>query len=352
MGKKMRKLLSLCLAVACVASGIATASSWTNVTTDVTADETVGDVTSVEGEEKVKVVNGKEYLIEQDGKIQMIQDPNFYTGINMLGVYPAVDDRNVKARLDYNGEALSSAKIDPWEMTQWYSPPSLADGYTHLTQGDYEYFKGTAAEKLVRVNRYKKELYMQLDTRYTTDNSSGFWPHILIEKTCTYKPTFGSIKSMTASLKFSIEDYENFTAPSGGKAAQVSWWFFITNGKADCWFGLPLFDSRQDIDNLGTYTGDGLGWEEYTLDATVTVARTRFAPHITKVKVGETYEISVNIKEFFQAGLDQLKVKYADFNESLDGFYVTGWNFGWEMPNGTYKAGVRVSDFSILVEEK
>ena len=46
------------------------------------------------------------------------------------------------------------------------------------------------------------------------------------------------------------------------------------------------------------------------------------------------------------------KQKYADFNESLDGFYVTGWNFGWEMPNGTYKAGVRVSDFSILVEEK
>ncbi|MBQ7924133.1 MAG: hypothetical protein IJ329_02380 [Clostridia bacterium] len=344
--RKISKIAAFCLAVACVTSSITLGTVFGSaVDADVNTDGGTEDM--------VKIVDGKTYQKTADGKIEMVQDQNFHTGINLLGVHPSYDGREVKARLDYSGEALSATDIDPWEMTQWYSSPSLAEGLTHTTQGDYEYFKGSAGEKLVRVNRYKKELYMQLDTRYTLEEKNGSqWPHILIEKSPTYKPTFGSLNSINASLKFSIEDFQNFNDANGGQAAQVSWWFFVTDGTNDCWFGLPLFDNRQDIDGLGTYVGDELGWEANTLDATVKVARSRFAPHITQVKVGTMYEVNVDIKEYFQVALDQLKTKYTNFNANIDNFYITGWNFGWEMPYGTYKAGVCVSDISILVEEK
>jgi len=314
------------------------------------------------------VVGGKKYEKISDKKIQLVQDQSFFTGINMLGVHPDYTGRQVMGRLDYDGEALSATEIDPWEMTQWYASPSIVNlttgalNGTHTTEGGYDYYRNTA--KTIRINRDKNEIYMQLDTKNTEEPKNGsMWPHALIEKTFTYTPKFKDLKSLTGSVTFCIEDFYDYGSASGGQAAQMSWWFFfsspyttVVDGKEKalgCFFGFPFFDCRPDVYGISpSEKADYVGWEANTRDGIVKMARSRFDATIANnTNVGTHYTVSFDLKEHFPAALSLLSNKYSDFSgKTLDEFFLTGFNLGWEMPNGTYRSGVSFKDISLVAE--
>ena len=166
-------------------------------------------------------------------------------------------------------------------------------------------------------------------------------------------------------MTFSIEDFYDYGGVyNGGQAAQMSWWFFLsspyttvlkdgTKKALGCFFGFPLFDCRPDIYNNNPEEKNGsTGWEENTNDAHVKVSRSDFDATIAqRTEVGRAYTISFDLNTHFQTALNLLSNKYSDFSgKTLDEFFLTGFNLGWEMPNGTYKTGVSFKDISLVAE--
>ena len=81
------------------------------------------------------------------------------------------------------------------------------------------------------------------------------------------------------------------------------------------------------------------------------MARSRWAD-FTRVSVGTTYNVEIDVLELLDEGIANLKNKYSQYSVNKDDLRIYSFNFGWEMPNIKSVNGIAISDMSVLATYK
>ena len=303
--------------------------------------------------------NNKIYEMVSDKTIELFQDSELLTGLSVGST--VMNDAGIYGRLDYGGTAESLAYYNYLKLSQWHANPSIIDLTTHelngtyTVDGDIHTYKNDC--KVIRVDKSKKEVYLELDSskvEASSGSTTSDHPHHLIEKEFAYSPKFGELSELKLSFNFNVEKFENYGAYSGGQAAQCSWYFYLANedNSESMFFGFNVFDDRWDFyGNNPAEAGDYVGWEENANNAVLKMARSRWAD-FTRVSVGTTYNVEIDVLELLDEGIANLKNKYSQYSVNKDDLRIYSFNFGWEMPNIKSVNGIAISDMSVLATYK
>ena len=324
--------------------------------TNVICDEGTLDINTT-----YAVKNGKIYIKPSDKTIQLIQDPEFKTGLSVGST--TMNDASIYGRLDYNGKDTYSKYYDYWKLSQWHAAPSIVNTSTGAVNGTYTVSGNTHTysndAKVIRVNQDKKEIYLEIDTRKVQasgGSTTSDHPHHLIEKEFSYSPKFSELSALRLSFKFKVERFDN-VGYNGGQAAQCSWYFYLTNSdhSQTMFFGFNCYDNRWDYYGKNqAEKQDSVSWEQNVGNAVVKMGRDRWANfgNSNRVSVGTEYTVSIDVFAMLDAGLNLLKNKYSQYNVSRNDLHIGSFNWGWEMPNIKTAAGIAISDISVLATYK
>ena len=324
--------------------------------TNVICDEGTLDINTTSA-----VKNGKIYIKPSDKTIQLIQDPEFKTGLSVGST--TMNDASIYGRLDYNGKDTYSKYYDYWKLSQWHAAPSIVNTSTGAVNGTYTVSGNTHTysndAKVIRVNQDKKEIYLEIDTRKVQasgGSTTSDHPHHLIEKEFSYSPKFSELSALRLSFKFKVERFDN-VGYNGGQAAQCSWYFYLTNSdhSQTMFFGFNCYDNRWDYYGKNqAEKQDSVSWEQNVGNAVVKMGRDRWANfgNSNRVSVGTEYTVSIDVFAMLDAGLNLLKNKYSQYNVSRNDLHIGSFNWGWEMPNIKTAAGIAISDISVLATYK
>jgi hypothetical protein len=259
-----------------------------------------------------------------------------------------------------------------WTLAQWASKHSLADpAVTRQTTLDAHRFEIANASKRVAVDtrRGALELGLSASACYDRPRRPGeSWPHLLASAALT-DPRHPSdacrvdaMKRLDVSLACRLTEFadKNPDANPGLHAAQFQLFLYVQNltpgddGFGDMlWFGIPVFDNRRP-QKEETYQRDG-GKADASGKFIYSLASDACQPH------GQTFFRDGRVDAGPEARWTQLRVDAAPWilraftlarqsgylaTTELKDLYVSGLNFGWEMP-GTYDAVMQVRGFSL-----
>lgn len=284
---------------------------------------------------------------EEKKEMQIIPDLYFKDGIQLISQKDH-DNGDVFSVLDehdfYGGEAN-----DPvWRLAQWDSGPCLVENRiisepTVITDGMGRSFAYDPAQNVMTFE-LDTDLYYEGRPAIEGD----YWPHLLIEQNnfsqsleSSQDMAFLSCNADSLVLSLDIRLTEFVQTPIDGdwvRAAQFLMYFYVkgTDTHDFCWFGVQLFDSRQD--KTGHYVGydggkaDASGAMIYSIGSKYAYrnsGRTLYRDKQPDIG-GEWVHVEIDLKPYLE---DMLKKGLADgyFTvDSLSELYIGGMNVGWE----------------------
>ena len=301
---------------------------------------------------------------EEKKEMQIIPDLTFQYGIQLISqkdhengdVFSVLDEHDF-----YGGEAS-----DPvWRLAQWDSGPCLVENRiesapTVITDGMGRSF-GYDPEQNVMTFELDTSLYYQRRPAIEGD----YWPHLLIEQD-NFSQSLESSEDMEflicdadrLVLSMDIRMLEFLETPIDGdwtRAAQFLMYFYVkgTDTHDFCWFGLQLFDNRDDrTDHYIGYDGgkaDASGAMIYSIGSKYVYrnsGRTLYKNRQPDIG-GEWVHVEIDLKPYLE---DMLKKGLADgyFTvESLSDLYIGGMNVGWETI-GTFYHTIEIKDLQLV----
>ncbi len=301
--------------------------------------------------------------------LELVPDPTFAGWFHIRGLGQPADDGGVK------GVFRSSDRIgEPvWTLAQWASRHSLADpAVTRQFQiGKTPVFAITNASKRVTVDSRRGEIELALfaSACYDRPRRAGeSWPHLLASAplTDTRYPAIACrverMKRLDVSFACRLDAFADRQPNADPKlhAAQFLLFLYVQNltqgddGFGDMmWFGIPIFDNR--------YPERG---ERYHRDGGKPGASGKFIysmPTRACLPEGEGFARGERLLAGRDARWVEFRVDVAPWivyayqlaqkngflkTSQLSDLYVSGMNFGWEMP-GAYDASMRLRGLSI-----
>ncbi len=301
---------------------------------------------------------------------ELLPDPTFAQWFNLRGLGQPTDDGDVKGIF-----RSSAAKVGlpAWTLAQWASRHSLADpGCTRQTQLSKDRFQLVNPSKRVVVDSRRGELEMGLFASACYEHprqKNEPWPHLLASAALTdtrYPADFcrvEQIKRLEVSMACRLTEFadKNTLADPDLHAAQFQLFLYVQNltqgddGFGDMlWFGVPVFDSRHPVKDE-TYQRDGgkpdaSGKFIYSLPAKACQpqGQTFFKDgHIVADKDARWTTIRIDAAPWIVYAYKLARKNGYLAKTDLKDLYVSGLNFGWEMP-GTYDAVMQVRGFSLV----
>lgn len=306
---------------------------------------------------------------EEKKDMQIIPDLAFIDGIKLISqkdhangdVFSVLDEHSF-----YGGQAN-----DPvWRLVQWDSGPCLVESRiesepTVITDGMGRSF-GYDPEQNVMTFELDTSLYYRGKPAVEGD----YWPHLLIEQDnfkqslVSKEMPFLSCDADRLVLSMDIRLLDLVDTPIEGdwvRAAQFLMYFYVkgTDTHDFCWFGVQLFDSRQDKTNhyIGYDGGkaDASGAMIYSIGSKY-VYRNSGRTLYEKKKPdtsGEWVHVEIDLAPYLE---DMLEKGLADgyFTvDSLSELYIGGMNVGWETI-GTFYHTMEIRNLQLVsyVEEE
>lgn len=299
---------------------------------------------------------------------ELLPDPAFAKGFHIRGLGHSADDSQEKGVF-----RTSEPSGEPsWTLAQWASKHSLADpAVTRQMPLDAHTFAITNASKRVVVDtrRGAIELGLFASACYDRPRRTGeSWPHLLASAALTdpRHPSdtcrVAALKRLDVSMACRLIEFadKNPGANPSLHAAQFQLFLYVQNltpgddGFGDMlWFGVPVFDNRrpqkEETHQRDSGKADASGKFIYSL------ASQACQPH------GQTFFKGGRVAADLDARWTRIQVDAAPWivraftlarkngylaKTELKDLYVSGLNFGWEMP-GTYDAVMQVRGFSL-----
>jgi hypothetical protein len=299
---------------------------------------------------------------------ELVPDRTFSNWFNIRGLGRPTDDGLVK------GVFRTSSKVgDPaWTLAQWASRHSLADpAVTRQFQVGVYVFAITNASKRVTVDTRRGEIELALAASACYDQprrQSESWPHLLASAalTDTRYPAnachVADIKRLDVSFACRLDAFADRhpQADPDLHAAQFQLFLYVQNltqgddGFGDMlWFGIPIFDNRYPVRD-----------ERYQRDGGKADASGKFIyslPTKACLPEGEGFVRDGRLLANRDARWVDFRIDVAPWivyayklarksgylqTTDLGDLYVSGLNFGWEMP-GAYDAAMRLRGLSI-----
>lgn len=301
---------------------------------------------------------------EEKKEMQIIPDLYFKDGIQLISqkdhgngdAFSVLDEHDF-----YGGEANAPV----WRLAQWDTGPCLVENRimsepTVITDGMGRSFAYDPAQNVMTFE-LDTDLYYQGKPAVQGD----YWPHLLIEQD-NFSQSMESSKDMAflscdadrLVLSMDIRLMEFVETPIDGdwvRAAQFLMYFYVkgTDTHDFCWFGVQLFDSRQD--RTGHYVGydggkaDASGAMIYSIGSKYAYrnsGRTLYRNKQPDIG-GEWVHVEIDLKPYLE---DMLKKGLADgyFTvDSLSELYIGGMNVGWETI-GTFYHTMEIKDLQLV----
>lgn len=298
---------------------------------------------------------------------EILSDTAFETGFDLLTT-STTNGRKVATYLNYNGEAKKQDETPhPWQMSQWWTPYDFSNStFTKVSDGVYDYKNES---RHVLINNKEKELTLELDSNAEyqklfghSRNGDENWSHLLIEQNIKNAPHIEELEHIYINLDFVINKCENLDANQKVPAAQLLWYFTITNptngdtayesevnGKRNqfMWFGIPLFDSRYKF--VPEYTHTDTGFVGATNTIIYSISSSNYLHD--EITFGDSYHIKLDILPFILDAYNYGKDNGALDDVALSDLVLNYMNFGWELP-GSFSASATIKNLSTIIVKK
>ncbi len=305
---------------------------------------------------------------------ELLPDPHFAHWFDIRGLEIPAHDSKAKGVFRTSSDKVGTPV---WTLAQWASKHSLADpSLTRQTQLAKHRFQIVNPSKRVIVDSQRGELELGLfaSTCYERPRQKGEpWPHLLVSAALTdtrYPSDLCSIKLMQrldVSMECRLTEFtdKHPDANPDLHAAQFQLFLYVQNLNAESagygdmlWFGIPVFDNRRPTKEE-TYQRDG-GKPDASGKFIYSLSSQACQPE------GQTFFKNGKIIADKKARWTTLRINAAPWivyayqlarksgylpKTELSDLYVSGLNFGWEMP-GTYDAVMQVRKFSLLRSQK
>lgn len=287
--------------------------------------------------------------------IELLSDPSFANGFLLQGVDASGDNRGIKRVYKRDG------KEPTWRLAQWWTPFDLASSDMMSCPDGYE-ISNKSRTVFAKPGQKMLELDLDSNSEYEArfplgvrQNVSEGWAHSLIEQDFAEPVLVQNLKSLFASLSFSITALKAFHLKEYNPnlhAAQFLWYITIkerTSGKDNglggnyIWFGIPLFDNRTPFEAASSFYDIGNSGSTkkliYSIDSRL------YLPE--SLEIGKEYSFSFDVLPLMKKAIIEADEKgiFAPNAELL----VNYMNFGWELP-GNFAVKSYIKGISIKGE--
>lgn len=315
--------------------------------------------------------------MEEEGYVGLFKDVNFKKGFRVTkctygsGESPYHDNKKINLYdIDNNPNSFD------WTIAQWsskydlmadygYSHSQDETGLIHTIQGSGKTLDGTfyPSKKLI-FDSTNGEMYLECNTciEYDTPRTGTEpWVHLLLEPSeFTVNNNLVKISEYNELLMecdYEVTKFEDFLGDKTNTsvhAAQFVWYITLQNRNPESkgygryiWFGLNLFDNRSAGRKTNLYSaydaGTGTGIYSPASDDYL-ILNSGYIPTINQRATAR-----LNVIEYAKKAYDEgVKNGYFD-DTTFDDLYVTGGNFGYEVP-GTYNIGAKIYSMNIYAK--
>ena len=303
-------------------------------------------------------------IIDDTDGIQLLEDPTFSTGFQLLGISPVVDGRTIQKHLDYNGEALPSTR-NVWFMAQWWTPHDVKNATYQKINGVHTY---TTESRTLHMNPSDNG-YLRIDLNASKEYIDGPresgepWTHALIEQTFNESVGMSELASLILKLEVTVNSVENKTGDAydpGKHAAQLLWYLTLQNVVPEdsdpnevgtrgdfLWFGIPIYDNRTDFIAQSAHLDQGGPGTTNKLIYSMS-SRNYFDE---KIQMGKTYQIEIDVLPYLQEAFLYAINNNALVNAQYQNMQIGYMNLGWELP-GTFDVSSTFRGISIKAIKK
>lgn len=299
---------------------------------------------------------------------ELLPDPTFAGWFNIRGLGIPVDDGNVQ------GVFRTSGKVGKpvWTLAQWASKHNLADpAVTRQVQLGANLFAITNASKRVVVDSRTGEIELGLFASACYDHARGqgeSWPHLLASAPLTDTRYAAEPCRVTGMQRLDVSfscRLNSFVdrhpkADPNLHAAQFQLFLYVQNLKQGddgfgdmMWFGIPIFDNRYPVKAESCQRdggkADASGKFIYSLPSKVCLTDGEGFVRKDRLQTGKDarwVDFKANVAPWIVYAY-KLARKHGYFaTTDLQDLYVSGLNFGWEMP-GAYDASMSLRGLSL-----
>lgn len=303
-------------------------------------------------------------IIIDENSVELLQDPTFSTGFNLLGISPVIDGRTIQMKLDYNGEAVET-EDNIWYMAQWWTPYNVVDANYSFREGIHSY---ETASRTIEVNPEDEGyLHVKLNSSIEylgeTRIQGQPWTHLLIEQTFPASVKMSELESLILTLDVSVDKVVNLNGDAydpGLHAAQLLWYLTLRNNVPEdsnseevgsrgdfLWFGIPIYDNRSEFISDSAHIDQGAPGTTNKLIYSIGSANYFNEP----LKMGKTYNIQFDVLPYIREAFIYAVTNNALVNAQFENMEIGYMNFGWELP-GSFDVESTIRNMSILANLK
>jgi len=294
-----------------------------------------------------------------NGRINLFQDTDFQHGFNVVSA------TETPGPIDFEFSDPSSGPF--WDLGPHHSRYDIRKSTLKIDDTGREF---SDPGKTIRIYRDEKgESVLRLDVHADKEYSrprkiNENWIHLLIQHNFSdrEKVRLADIKELVFSMDVHVRKCENLLTPEEYDpkihCGQATPYFIFSNGNHDSpdygdyiWFGVPLFDSRYEAQNLyAELDGDpktiGTGKLIYVLDGATT-----FRENYAGVNpfFGEWAHVEIDLRPHAQEALDAAQKRGLLTHTSFDELEFRHFNLGWEVP-GTFDCSLEIKNLKLLYQ--
>ncbi|MGI8906375.1 MAG: hypothetical protein ACR2IE_07795 [Candidatus Sumerlaeaceae bacterium] len=285
-------------------------------------------------------------------ELQLLTDPHFVNGFNLLGIRSIETGSKVHDVLNYG----KSSDVRPaWRLAQWGTSHSLQGAKVEIVRPGM--FRYSNVAKSVTADTVHGELTLSaLGSReYKAPRTANQeWPHLLVEQYLEHQPLVRDLGELRMKLRVRVTQFrDHMTSESTNPAlhaAQLQIYLMLQNTDRASrsygdylWFGLALFDNREEMPKE-TYHRDG-GKEDTTHKFIYIMPSSAFLTKSTRD--GEWASINVDVRPYVEKAVGIAHAEGFLQGTPQDKLAVTSLNLGWELP-GTFDVEATIRELELL----
>lgn len=297
-------------------------------------------------------------------KVDLVSDPTFKSGFYLKS--PDTSAVSIERHFDYQGTASSAKRT--WDMAQWWTPFDFKDAsevlaktntYRYENQSRFFEVNPTNGALSFGLNSWKEYQEKFGGSRSATSQN---WSHFLLEQSFETSVALNTLASLNVRLDFAINSVEQFDLEhynSNLHAAQFLWYFVVRNVVPEdsdpnlvgqngdfLWFGVPLYDNRNDY--LPVYHNYDGGFAGATNKLIYSMDNREYLPVSAghPLEFQKTYAIDYDILPAIKDAFVNGKQAGALPNCQFQNMRVDYMNFGWELP-GSFAVDCSIANWGV-----
>lgn len=292
---------------------------------------------------------------------QLIPDNHFAKGFRVLS---QKDHRNGDKIEELGCFQYGQTREKPlWFLATWDSGPCIWENRVN-TGNPYAFTDGKW--RCLRLDPRENILSFQLDTACYYNGKGAvfgdYWPHLLIEQSDfgyekleeALKPYYScDVHHLTVSIDLRLTEYVPTCNPIDWvEAAQFLMYFYVkgTRSRDFVWFGLHLFDSREQP--AGTLGDNYIGYDGGKADASGSMIYSigsEFLYSDCSIMDGNWVHVELDLKPHLQKMFARGQAEGYFRSEKLGDLIINGMNVGWETI-GTFAHTMEMKNLSLTAE--